>query len=98
MKADDIQFLNHNRPHYETLVKAGFVMNLTNEVRQKMLNIVRENFNPGYLCCLHCSADIAALLRYTYIQYDEYLSKNEIVNEIVELITEPKKRGRKPKL
>jgi hypothetical protein len=73
MKASNREFLDHHRSIYETLVKAEFVQNLTNEVRQTLLNVVREEFSPGYLCCLHCGADIAALIRYAYIQYDEYL-------------------------
>jgi hypothetical protein len=73
MKQSNREFLDHHRPIYETLVKAEFVQNLTNEVRQTLLNIVREEFSPGYLCCLHCGADIAAMIRYAYTQYDEYI-------------------------
>jgi len=75
MKLENRQFLELNRSHHHTLVVAGFLTNLTNEVRQTMLDIIREEFSPGYLCCLHCSADIAQMIKYLYGQYDQLLQK-----------------------
>lgn len=75
MKIINRQFLELNRSHHHTLTVAGFLTNLTNEVRQTMLNIIREEFSPGYLCCLHCSADIAQMIKYLYGQYDQLLQK-----------------------
>jgi hypothetical protein len=75
MKVENRQFLDLNRSHHHTLVVAGFLTNLTNEVRQTMLNIIREEFSPGYLCCLHCSADIAQMIKYLYGQYDQLLMR-----------------------
>lgn len=70
MKAENRKVLQDNRPIYTTLVQAGFIQNLTNELRQSFLNIIREEFSPGYLCCLHCPADIAAMIKYVYTQFD----------------------------
>lgn len=70
MQGKNMAFLDENRGHYITLTKAGFVQNLTNDIRQTFLDIIREEFNPGYLCCLHCNADIAAMIKYVYTQYD----------------------------
>lgn len=75
MKIQNRQFLELNRSHHHTLVVAGFLTNLTNEVRQTMLDIIREEFSPGYLCCLHCSADIAQMIKYLYGQYDQLLQQ-----------------------
>jgi hypothetical protein len=75
MKLQNRQFLELNRSHHHTLVVAGFLTNLTNEVRQTMLDIIREEFSPGYLCCLHCSADIAQMIKYVYGQYDQLLQQ-----------------------
>lgn len=66
----DKDFVEINRAHYNTLTKAGFVQNLSNEIKSEMLKIIRENFNPGYLCCMHCPGDIAAMIKYLYTQYD----------------------------
>lgn len=75
MKVEHRQFLEFNRSHHHTLVVAGFLTNLTNEVRQTMLDIIREEFSPGYLCCLHCNEDIAQMIKYVYGQYDELLKQ-----------------------
>jgi len=70
MKAENKIFLDQNRSHHTTLVVAGFLTNLTNDIKQKFLDIIREEFSPGYLCCLHCNADIAQMIKYVYGQYD----------------------------
>lgn len=103
MKQNDIDFLNNNRNHYETLTKAGFIQNLSNDTKSEFLRIIRENFSPGYLCCMHCNGDIAAMVQYVYIQYDNmpkedikpiiYNEKNEDVLKEIAI----KKRGKKPK-
>jgi hypothetical protein len=78
MKLQNRQFLDFNRSHHHTLVVAGFLTNLTNETRQTMLNIIREEFSPGYLCCLHCSADVAEMIKYVYGQYDQLLQREAL--------------------
>jgi len=75
MKVENRQFLDFNRSHHHTLTVAGFLTNLTNEVRQTMLNIIREEFSSGYLCCLHCNEDIAEMIKYVYGQYDQLLQQ-----------------------
>lgn len=70
MQEKNMAFLDSQRGHYITLTRAGFVQNLTNEVRQQLLDVIREEFNPGYLCCLHCQADVADMIRFAFTQYD----------------------------
>jgi hypothetical protein len=43
-----------------------------------MLDIIREEFSPGYLCCLHCGADIAQMIKYVYGQYDQLLQQEAL--------------------
>jgi hypothetical protein len=76
MKANNAKFLDENRGIYTTLVNAGFIQNLTNETRQELLRITREEFSPGYLCCMHCSADVAAMVKYVFHQYDVWKASN----------------------
>jgi hypothetical protein len=78
MKLQNRQFLDLNRSHHHTLVVAGFLTNLTNETRQTMLDIIREEFSSGYLCCLHCSADVAEMIKYVYGQYDQLLQQEAL--------------------
>jgi hypothetical protein len=70
MQENNRAFLDSQRGHYITLTQAGFIQNLTNDIRQQFINVIREEFNPGYLCCLHCQADVAEMIRFAYTQYD----------------------------
>ena len=70
MQEKNREFLDSQRGHYITLTKAGFIQNLTNDIRQQFVNVIREEFNAGYLCCLHCQADVAEMIRFAYTQYD----------------------------
>jgi hypothetical protein len=70
MQENNRAFLDSQRGHYITLTQAGFIQNLTNDIRQQFLNVIREEFNPGYLCCLHCQGDVAEMIRFAYTQYD----------------------------
>jgi len=93
----DKDFVELNRSHYITLTKAGFVQHLSNEIKSEMLRIIRENFNPGYLCCMHCPGDIAAMIQYLYIQYDKLPIETTIEEAIQEAIQEPIKKKRNVK-
>lgn len=89
MNPNNAKFLEDNRGIYTTLVNAGFIQNLTNETRQELLRITREEFSPGYLCCMHCNADIAAMVKYVYQQYDN--QPKEEAKLIIESVPKPKK-------
>ena len=91
MKVEHRQFLEFNRSHHHTLVVAGFLTNLTNETRQTFLDIIRQEFSPGYLCCLHCSGDVAQMIKYVYGQYDELL-KQEAEQKLISNEKSTKKR------
>jgi hypothetical protein len=99
MKLQNRQFLDLNRSHHHTLTVAGFLTNLTNEVRQTMLDIIREEFSPGYLCCLHCSADIAQMIKYLYGQYDQLLQQEAEAPSIAPSIapSKPKRNEKRTK-
>jgi hypothetical protein len=54
-----------------------------------MLDIIREEFSPGYLCCLHCSADVAQMIKYVYGQYDQLLQREAEAPSIAPPIAPP---------
>jgi hypothetical protein len=66
------QFLNDNRPHYETLVRADFLTNIGYDVKNGLLNIARV-FDPGYQANLWCGPCVCDLVKYAYTQYDKWL-------------------------
>lgn len=67
-------FLDQNRYHYHWLVNAGMVKHLDGNTRQGLLDVIRKEFDPGYLSDLWCSDCVANMLRYAYVQYDKYLA------------------------
>lgn len=77
MTPDHIQFLNDNRQHHDTLVKAGYLRGLSGETRQKMQDIIRANWEPGYHTDLWCPPCVTEMLKKLYRLYDEWIKENE---------------------
>lgn len=73
---DDIQFLEANRSHYNTWVRAQYIQHLDGATRTRMLTIIRKYFAPGYLADLWCQSCVAAMVVYLYTQYDERKHSN----------------------
>jgi hypothetical protein len=103
-------FMEANRPHYQTLIQAEFLTNIGYDVKEGLLNIARI-FAPGYQANLWCGPCVCDLVKYAYTQYDKWVAE-QVIEEIVEpVIDEPiikkatfpkhdkpvKKSGRKPK-
>lgn len=74
MKQHNIEFLEANRHHYTTLVNAGYIQHLDQATRQRILDIIHEEFNPGYIAALWCQSCIADMLKYCYIQFDKWIA------------------------
>jgi len=72
-----IQFLNDNRDHYDTLIKADYMRGLSAETRQRMQDIIRENWEPAYHTDLWCPPCISNMVKKLYGLYDEWLKQNE---------------------
>lgn len=70
-------FLNHNRPHYDTLMQADFLTNIDYSVKNGLLDIARV-FSPGYDSNLWCGSCVVELVKFVYSQYDQWLIDNNI--------------------
>lgn len=70
-------FLNQNRAHYDTLVKAQFLTNIDYGVKNGLMEVARV-FSPGYAANLWCGPCVVELVRFVYIQYDKWLIDNNI--------------------
>lgn len=77
MTPETIQFLNDNRHHYDTLVKAFYLRSLSAEVRSRMQQIIADEFQKGYSTDLWCGPCISAMVLKLYKHYDEWLKQNE---------------------
>jgi hypothetical protein len=78
MTPSDIQFLNDNRTHHDTLINAGYLRGLSGETRTRMQNIIRENWEPTYHTDLWCPPCISDMLKKLYRLYDEWLAKQPV--------------------
>jgi hypothetical protein len=79
MKKESMIFLDANRHHWNAWQSAQIFNHLDYGVRERLLNVIREEFDPGYLTNLWCSPCVVDMLKLAYTQYDKYLlSKKSI--------------------
>lgn len=78
MTPDDIQFLNDNRHHYDTLVKAFYLRSLSAETRTRMQTIIGKYWQPGYHTDLWCAPCVVDMVKKVYRHYDEWLAQQPI--------------------
>lgn len=76
MTPEDIQFLNDNRHHHTTLVKAFYLRSLSAEVRSKMQQIIADEFQKGYSTDLWCGPCVTEMVLKLYRHYDEWIKQN----------------------
>lgn len=68
MSPENKNILDQNLHHWHQLRDSGTV-NIIPDTAQQLLNILREEFNPGASCCIHCGGDICKMLRELYSHY-----------------------------
>lgn len=76
MKQENIDFLEANRHYHDILIQAGIVKHLDGATKQRIFEIIREEFAPNYMVSLWCSSCVADLLKFAYTQFDKYLAEN----------------------
>lgn len=94
MQQRNIDFLNQYQGVYDFYKITGELRQIDQLTRETFLNIAREEFFPGYLCCLHCNGDVIALVKYVYIQYGKY---KESAKVSIETVAEPVLQTKKKK-
>lgn len=77
MTPDDIQFLNDNRHHYDTLIKAFYLRSLSAGVRSRMQQIIADEFQKGYSTDLWCGPCVTDMVLKLYKHYDEWIQQNQ---------------------
>lgn len=75
MTPEDKQFLNDNRHHHDTLVKAFYLRSLSGETRSRMQEIIGRYWLQGYHTDLWCGPCVSDMVRLLYRLYDEWLAK-----------------------
>src|SRR4051794_23047560 len=77
MKPENITFLDHHRHHYDTYIRAQFIQHLDNATRQRMVDIIKEEFVPTYSTSLWCASCVAEMIVFLYQQYDKWKAANQ---------------------
>jgi hypothetical protein len=75
MTPENIQFLNDNRTHHNTLVNAGYLRGLSAETRQRMQDVIRQEWEPTYHTDLWCGPCVCDMIKKLYRHYDEWLKQ-----------------------
>ncbi len=75
MSPEDIQFLNDNRHHHDTLIKAFYLRSLSGEIRSRMQQIIADEFQKGYSTDLWCPPCVCEMVKKLYRHYDEWIEK-----------------------
>ena len=78
MTPENIQFLDNNRHHHETLIKAFYMRSLSAEVRTRMQQIIADEFQPGYSTDLWCAPCVTEMVKKLYRHYDEWLAQQPV--------------------
>jgi hypothetical protein len=78
MKPENKKFLDDNRHHYDTYVKAFYVRGLNANEREGMQRVMREEFQPGYSADLWCPPCLVEMLVKLYRHYDEWLAQQSV--------------------
>jgi hypothetical protein len=73
MSPENIKTLNAYRHHWEAWRDLQMFNQLDYSVREALLRVIREEFDPGYLTNLWCSPCVVGMLKLAYTQYDKYL-------------------------
>jgi hypothetical protein len=76
MKPANKKFLDDNRHHHTTLIKAQYLRHLNANEREGMQRVMREEFQPGYSADLWCPPCCAEMVRMLYRLYDDWLATN----------------------
>lgn len=75
---DDIQFLNDNRGHHDTLVNAGYLRGFSGETRTRMQDLIRKYWEPSYHTDLWCPPCVSKMLEKLYRHYNEWQAQQPI--------------------
>lgn len=74
MKSENKIFLDENRHHHDTLVKAFYLRSLTGVTRETMQRVMSEEFQPGYATDLWCPPCVSDMVLALYRNYDNWIA------------------------
>jgi hypothetical protein len=89
MKPENKAFLDANRGIYDMLMLSGEIIHLDGHTKFKMIDVIREEFNGGYLINPSCGECVIAMVKLAYEQYDKYLKEQERIVAMTFPVNDP---------
>lgn len=83
MKQENIDFLEANYHHADSVRKTDTLRLLDGATRQRMMEIMAEEFQYGYATDLWCAPCVFEMIKRLYNAYDEWKAKQPKEAEVV---------------
>jgi len=77
VKPENTAFLEVHRGIWDTWQRAQFIQYIDESTKQGLLNVIREEFDAGYLINMWCGACVVEMIKYVYTQYDQWLDAQQ---------------------
>lgn len=71
MNEEDKIFMANHRHIYNQLNMAG-TLNIDHGTKVRLAEIIRRNWDGGYLVNLHCGQCVADMVKFAYVQLDKH--------------------------
>lgn len=75
MHSESISFLNEHYGMWEMLDKAGIVKHIDEATKNGLLNVIRREWDAGYIINSWCADCVARMITFAYTQYDKWLKE-----------------------
>jgi len=72
MKPENKAFLEENRKHWITLRDAKYLRHLDGNTRSRMVQVISEEFQPGYTADLWCAPCVSEMITTLYRRFEEW--------------------------
>ena len=72
MKPENKAFLEENRKHWFTLRDAKYLRHLDGNTRSRMVQVMSEEFQPGYTADLWCAPCVSEMVTTLYRRFEEW--------------------------
>jgi len=77
MKPENKVFLEENRKHWITLRDAKYLRHLDGNTRSRMVQVMSEEFQPGYTADLWCAPCVSEMIATLYRRFEEWEAAQE---------------------
>lgn len=77
MKPENTAYLEAHRGVWTMYEKAQIIVHMDQALKEGLLRVIREEFDPGYLANLWCGSCVVDMLKYVYTQYEAWLKAQE---------------------